>query len=1159
MSFAVENQIFEGNKSELFHSKDNLGLHFISSENDRNLKSSVKFNDTKSKPLTQKFLFNSEMDPQAKLAGFNHHSDLTQLNQSFTLGKNPKLKSSPSHQANLSQKGKNFGEEEDNLDNNQSPTSLKLIGYSKPISLRQSISAYNNYDIVNDQQISSRHDNFSVVLRQKEFKIEELQRKLMELNKTKGQYEINSHQNKKENEEKESIIDALQNQINQFSTQLMQTQIEYQKKIHILKQDKQDHPDIIKENISQNQENYPIIEKQPQMMPATLSKRLTDKDQEIITLRKKVKNLENYQHKLKKSFGDETDDIRANDNPNPNNSVLAKTVYDNYIGKLERDVQILKMKLDINSEQEVIGSFIEMLNMIGNSKAIIYVQYYQLIKAIKKEIFTKNVGGILESIDKLLEKIDNLSIHNEEDSVSQEFLEHIVENCVYISSACSHNNLARNNWKELDQKILEIEKEILQQLLDIKKSDKSEDKNELHGFKIIQDDLQESHQKGLSAKLIDQTTIDNNKAEIILSEFSDEDFEIDDQEEKNAIESIKSIKVTIQENMYKFQNINDYIKYFINTFPNEKLPEKDKITPEQLAKLLQHFGLQSNVDYTIPLILRLNCDYGGALKLQWFFDSIKSKNNLWWKNKLHNNSFDLKYKSINLAPILNQEFHPLRNSLFLNVNQKLTAYKESSELHDSEQIEEFFRGLFDYDIDFITKKQFRKLIINRNLPFNRLETLLIIYLLGEPKTLKISYQALLELFITCDLIPFYMIYKERELYKRKIKSGVVDKKSLNNNKQKLNIVISRLKQITLNNEPLFTKIKDSFKLKDSRFSGYLTYNQFYSSIVECDLPINLNDELTILFDHFAINDDNTIGKMSLANKKFPYQKLLDMLTSNAYLTKSSSLVNKDELLDISQIDDSLNEQSRASINELKLQEAYNKIKELEEYIARHINISSEQNQISSAIDDPNKENNSILANNISANNSAIDLPSSQGLNARKPSNYSHSPAIIKGIAESKKNDLFSTERTLKLKVEDLDYENARLRKLFEQQENKIKELTNETTLKKDNESQPHIIQSHNGSMIDRNFINHNMSKLESKLDNLEKNSILKEMELRNELNFLAQVKTEEITLLHKNFEVERNESKNMIEAKNQEINEYRAELEAILAEMEYIRRQTQRG
>jgi hypothetical protein len=44
------------------------------------------------------------------------------------------------------------------------------------------------------------------------------------------------------------------------------------------------------------------------------------------------------------------------------------------------------------------------------------------------------------------------------------------------------------------------------------------------------------------------------------------------------------------------------------------------------------------------------------------------------------------------------------------------------------------------------------------------------------------------------------------------------------------------------------QIKDVFKLKDSRFSGLMTYNQFFDCCMEAEIPFNDVDDIKVVFD-----------------------------------------------------------------------------------------------------------------------------------------------------------------------------------------------------------------------------------------------------------------------------------------------------------------------
>jgi len=148
--------------------------------------------------------------------------------------------------------------------------------------------------------------------------------------------------------------------------------------------------------------------------------------------------------------------------------------------------------------------------------------------------------------------------------------------------------------------------------------------------------------------------------------------------------------------------------------------------------------------------------------------------------------------------------------------------------------------------------------------------------------------------------------------------------------------------------------------------------------------------------------------------------------------------------------------------------------------------------------------------------------------------------------------LISTERTLKLKVEDLEYENAKLRKMLEEEK---------ASRKQDEETQRQMYQN----MLQINAEPHEeaqgkpLRNLENKINNIEKGYILKEVELKAEISRLAKIKGTEIELVKKHFEAERQNYENALANKEKEIEGFRHELESVLSEMDSMRKRTERN
>jgi len=905
--------------------------------------------------------------------------------------------------------------------------------------------------------------------------------------------------------ESANTIKQLQNQVNSLQLQLLQSEINYQTKLNLLKQ---------------NQQKF-----LPNLNTASpdVSALIAQKDKTIEELHNMLAAVKKEKLEIEQQYRDLSHAVTSSRELTVTENSVDPKNYENYIKKLENENKYLKIQLSQSPHQAEQVRFSQFLNLFSSRAGRYLLGIYTNIKNIKNKIFSKKKAEVIQSVEELLDLIEKNSPENESEAVlPNTFIDMVIENCIAITQ------VSGQDWKESERILIETEDLVLQEFSKIEGLVTAH--SELYNIPLSEESifvisktqtdretmlLKKTLREGSKSMIKNHAVVNNSNQsvdtkkkpiiqqveDIFLSDYSDEEFDVEDAEEKFTLEFVLKAKEFLDEARISEKEI----KKMWENYYDESIEGVKDLEPGRLFALLTHHGLEATFQEFLGLLWRSDWLDPKTGLVDWLklITSIKTKNHLWWKNKIHNASFDLKYKTWNLGHILNER-NCIRHMIFENITAKLHMYFKA---HDfTETLGQIQSKL---STDFITKKQFRNILLAHKFPLTKFETQLITYLLDQEGHNKIYVNDLINFLETGQLNSFYTRYQ--------LKKGKQTKQATNN-QQIFNEICNNLRLEIQQNDIPANKIKDVFKLKDSRFSGLLNYQQFYDCCIEAGIPFQKNEDIKFVFEYLgkrvAHPSSNSPHTHMIEYDKFIELLFQEPLSVIAEPNKTNILEERDYKYQI-------------LLLETQLKEAYSRIQQLE---AQHASFDEKTRaDVSHSFQD--KENSSFLANNV-GKSFASDKSTKSIMN---------------------KGYMFSNERTLKLKVEDLEYENAKLRKMLEDTQHKMNDF--ETQRKSYEETKKKFEEM---KKFSNDIEGVTLRNLETKLENMEKHYILREVELKNELARLKRSKEEEIELIKRNFNHEREDYKKIIEEKNKEINSFRVELEGILTEMETLRKQTSR-
>ena len=344
-----------------------------------------------------------------------------------------------------------------------------------------------------------------------------------------------------------------------------------------------------------------------------------------------------------------------------------------------------------------------------------------------------------------------------------------------------------------------------------------------------------------------------------FSDFSDEDFTIEEKETDKALDIIKKTK-EIFENPEIFNN-------FINLLSEEN---SSMITIIELYEIYnKKIDEKINRIEFLSLINRLKLNKN----LKDFFIEIKRKSIDFWKKTLKENSFDLNNTSFNFLDLLNEPFNKLEFTIKVII-EKISKFKEKFNENDNflennlKEIEALF-----FDMNYLLeKKVFRQIFLRSflsNFEINRKELKIIFFLLDFKKIRKINFFDLKKVLFENEnlLTEFY----NENCFLNKNSNKNIDNIS-NNNNNKINFIkenlFEKIYKFFKENPLKFDEIKQEFILKDNLYNNTVKFFDFKKSFEKIGIFIS-NEEFDIIFDCFINKKKNlTIFDENLSNKNF---------------------------------------------------------------------------------------------------------------------------------------------------------------------------------------------------------------------------------------------------------------------------------------------------
>lgn len=1078
------------------------------------------------KPDSKRFIFSDRRLPEVSVP-----ENKPLLNTSFTLGKKPKLGLSQAGEIDFNQySSKHFEEaaEDHNKYKNDTPDASAILHQEVSVIQSQKTTPGKVQNSMYwDENLEQNNFSRSMNNLDQEQQIAYLEKKCRELTTA-----LQRQTNKVNIMEKErcTTVQELQEEVSRLQNQLFQKNVESQKQINLLKNHQKkvlnDQPGLYKEMVHKDQiiqeQEKQIHELRSQMSELTKLSTMHTTERDISRLSSFPRHSKIYVED--EMLPDESNKENVSLHSNRGGSTAASSQvrlrdYENQIQKLKKEIEYLKNEAHAKPNVKIQLAAQEVIQALCQPEALNMLRIWGAMTELKCEIRARDTKGILGKSEQLLDAVEQASIDDDDQNTpnaetvpSSLIFESVIQLAMDLSqklgTKATNVSMLKGDklWIDIETLYYKTESELYNALKakfpvepasvlagkeNTLNANALQDRTNNQSVCLNQSSISEKQSSATSVRATEKINTQNEAPlqdkELIFSDFSDDDFANEDQEEKLAITALANIKAGIRESRLNNPEINP-IKQLLKQNPDLHLPpQKDHVFVDQLHQILEAEDIRTPVKEFVALILRLDPSIKGVVNLVQFLENIRSKNQLWWKNKIHNAHFDLKYKHTNLTPLFARDSR-VREFVFKAINEKIQQFKMQKGLTEHENLTAFMAG---FSSESFTKAGLRAFFRRHKFLFTRLETHVIQYLLEQTSSQSkggVSMVDLKELLINGDIFRVYAKMRNEG------STRTLRPRQKSDATQPLKVIAKLRAELQSENarySPM--KIKDAFKLADKRFTGLLNYQQFRDVCDEYELPFQDQRELADVFEYLA-KDYAGRCPMTLARienniyeeGRVQYAKFVELLTED----------HAEVALDN---EENSNVEAKLKFTEAKLKLAEQKILELE----------------------------SQAENSATVNRSTVNI--------------------------AKPKDQFSNERTLRMKVEDLEFENARLRQTLATNEKKEK---NTTTIKPHTETE--VARGNSEQMIQLGNRKYRIEELVQKFEAQETSLIAREMEFQNELKLLKKSMSDEVALIKRQFEHERAEMAKIIEGKNNEIRDYRNELEAILVEMEELRRQTYR-
>lgn len=355
------------------------------------------------------------------------------------------------------------------------------------------------------------------------------------------------------------------------------------------------------------------------------------------------------------------------------------------------------------------------------------------------------------------------------------------------------------------------------------------------------------------------------KEDDYLSDFEDENFDIEGQETKIALATIALIK----EGMESLSSIETVNKYLEMSKQIEKSPMVclQKLVGSHLALDLSSYELES-------VLNRTNCHMQDYFQLKQLLDKIHRKDMKWWHSKIDEDSFEINYDTFDLTHF-NALDNPRRDFTLGIIVEKIRVYNiqiqdsssigaknvgvgsPTSQLADANAPQastyHMIRSRFEEkmaqlcgDKQYLNKNEFRQLLLFMEYPLSRKEQKIMFCVLDYhssqqgkifPQDLRILlYDDPEKLVLMCNELP---PYKEQLVLKQQEDSSAV-------------FSLKKIRMHLQQSQTPEESVRDVFRLSDVVQKDWLDAANFAACVAQLKWPID-QDETSRLYEYISGN------------------------------------------------------------------------------------------------------------------------------------------------------------------------------------------------------------------------------------------------------------------------------------------------------------------
>ncbi|CDW87548.1 UNKNOWN [Stylonychia lemnae] len=370
---------------------------------------------------------------------------------------------------------------------------------------------------------------------------------------------------------------------------------------------------------------------------------------------------------------------------------------------LENENQLLMRikNADQDTQQSIQGQSVDsIIECILNPKIREITDILMMIEdAIQIGEPNKDLYFILENLISQIESMNNQRIF----SKSQiKLFEDLTETCLLISQMKEQREIIDTLHKMRQFTMIELQQLVQSQAQTAQ--------------------LQPEKDEGIQAKDLE------NEMDEYWSDFSDDDFYIEEQEEKEVLKEFYSLQQWI------LQFIKQSDVDLLKLLQSQERDYENLISLRDLLHSLIKIGYNSNFVQLANLLKYMEHQRPNYIEYRQFIKNIQVKPYSWWQEIILNNCFEIR-SQINKEGDFNSNLPRLKNNeadfmFYINlISEKLTCKQQ--------QLDKFQSLLSDEQTNYLTKRGFRKFVLDQRVNLTRFECHLFIkYLENDGKIFK---------------------------------------------------------------------------------------------------------------------------------------------------------------------------------------------------------------------------------------------------------------------------------------------------------------------------------------------------------------------------------------------------------------------------------------